>query len=122
MNIPFTQKTSYYWKKLPQNNSTTVIMLIWYLKVKNFVLKLKFLRQNYLIYCNTVIFFTSGGGVDEVLVRLSLIDPRIPIQCAFHPAVLCQTSRDIHFGKKGFFQNITRTVSNTYTCALKTYN
>ena len=117
MNIPFTQKTSYYWKKLPQNNSTTVIMLIWYLKVKNFVLKLKFLRQNYLIYCNTVIFYTSGGGVDEVLVRLSLIGPRMPIRCAFHPAVQCQKFRYIHFGKKGVCQNITRTIFNIYTYA-----
>ena len=28
-----------------------------------------------------------------VLVRLLLIDPRMPIQGAFHPAVQCQTSR-----------------------------
>ena len=27
INIPFTQKTDYYWKKLPQNSSTTVITL-----------------------------------------------------------------------------------------------
>ena len=30
-NTAFTQKTDYYWNKLPQNSSTTVI-LAWYLK------------------------------------------------------------------------------------------
>ena len=65
-----------------------------------------------------LLFFTSCGDVDEVLVRLLLIDPRMPIRCTFHPAVQCQTSRDIHFGKKGFCQNITRTISNIYTYTL----
>ena len=57
----------------------------------------------------------SGGGVDEVLVMLLLIDPRIPIRSAFHPTVQFQTSRDVHFGKKGVCQNTTRTISNIYT-------
>ena len=102
------------------NSSTMIIMLIWCLKKVNFIL-LNFSingslfsgRQNYLIYYNTVIF-TSGGGA-EVLVMLLLTDPRIPIRCAFHPTVQCQTSRDVQFGKKGVCQNTTRTLSNIYT-------
>ena len=48
-----------------------------------------------------------------MLVRLSLIDPRMPyVRRVFHSDVQCQTSRDIHFGGKGVCQNITRTISN----------
>ena len=62
-----------------------------------------------------MLFFTSGGGVGEVLVRLSLTDPRMPMRCAFHSVGQYQTSRDIHFWKKGVCQHITRTISNIYT-------
>ena len=59
-------------------------MLIWCLKqVKDFILKFPrngiFFEVHKIIkftMYNTVVF-TSGGGVDEVLVRLSLIGPII---------------------------------------------
>ena len=49
---------------------------------------------------------------------LLLIDQKMTIRCAFHPAVQCQTSRAMHFGKKGIGQIITRTISNIYTYTL----
>ena len=53
-------------------------------------------------------------------MRLSLTDPRMPIRCAFYPAVQCQTSRDMNFGKKGVCQNMTRIISNIniYVCII----
>ena len=39
ISTPFTQKTDYYWKKLPNENNKTV-MLIWCLEPrKSFILK-----------------------------------------------------------------------------------
>ena len=94
-----------------------------YLKeVKYFILNLSYFsgRQNYLIYSNTVIFFTSGGGVTEVLMKLLLVDPRMPIRCAFHPAVQYQKSRDIHFGQKGV--RISQKLFPIYIHTLLTYS
>ena len=56
-------------------------MLIWCLKqVKDFILKFPInevsVDVHKIIICTiyrTVFFFTSGGGVDDVLVRLSLV-------------------------------------------------
>ena len=75
INIPFTKKTDYYWKKLPQNSST-VIFLIWCLKefnfIPNFSINISFFSggHNYIIYYNIAIFLLQV----EVLMRCKLIE------------------------------------------------
>ena len=66
LNTPFTRNTDWNWKKLPQN-SNTAVMLIWCLK------QVKDLSLNF----QWTVFFTSFGAVDEVLVRLLLIEKLI---------------------------------------------
>ena len=62
-------------------------------------------------YC---FFFTSGGGVDDVLVRLSLIKQFIKdvtLMCiafsAKHPQIFCESWMSL--------SNMSRTISNMYT-------
>ena len=58
VNTPFTQKTDYYWKKLPQDNNTT-LLLMWCLKqLKDFILKFSISGTFFLqlVHCNTCFF------------------------------------------------------------------
>ena len=125
LQFSFNQKTDYYWKKLPQKSGTTVIMLISSLKeVKIFVIKFTInwssVRQNCLIYYNTVIFLLQVKvDVDEVLVRLPLNDPGIPIRCALQYDVSssCSVSNIQRktFQEKRSLSEYQWTISNVYT-------
>ena len=77
INTPFTQKTDYQWKKLPQNNNTTVkkMLVKKYRVLKKIVFILKFsIRENFFSqkaflnqYTVILISFPSGVYIDEVV-------------------------------------------------------
>ena len=87
-------------------------MLIWCLKqVKDFILKFPISKQNKvhkIIKCAmySTIFSPSGEGVDDALVRLSLIEQIIKdvnLMCNF---IQCQTSTEISGIVNGFAQYV----------------
>ena len=77
-NIPLTQKTDYWWKKLPHDNVTT-IMLIWCLKqVKEFIIKCSvsgslFSEKWFLILHTILVSFPSSRCVEEVVDNQQII-------------------------------------------------